>query len=113
MKVGIDVVAVARLDRLATEAPGALERIFTERELRRCTGRRAAERLAARYAAKEAVLKALGIGISGRLRLTDVEIVREPSGRPTVTLHGPLAGRGPVEVSLTHSEGMAMAVAVC
>lgn len=118
MTVGVDLVAVCRLRRMLEEVPGALERVFTERELRRCAGPRAAERLAARYAAKEAVLKAIGTGISGRLALIDVEIIREPSGRPVVLLHAAAAehatrqGIESVAVSMSHSEGMALACAV-
>jgi holo-[acyl-carrier protein] synthase len=74
-----------------------------------------------RFAAKEAVLKAVGTGLRRRMRWTDVEVVREPTGRPTVRLHGEVAaaahrlGVRSIEVSLSHAAGIAIAhvTAVC
>jgi holo-[acyl-carrier protein] synthase len=74
--------------------------------------------MAARFAAKEAVLKALGTGKAGRIRWHDVEVVNEESGRPTVRLDGAVAelaerdGVAGVEVSLTHTAELAIAQAV-
>jgi holo-[acyl-carrier protein] synthase len=117
LAVGVDVVPAARLGRLLRG--GAAGRIFTARELADCAGsRRREERLAARFAAKEAVLKALGTGISGGIELTDVEVRSEPSGRPRVELHGAARaaadGRGlqAIDISLTHSGGLALAHAI-
>lgn len=74
--------------------------------------------MAARFAAKEAVLKAFGTGISQRMRWTDVEVVNEASGRPQIRLDGAVAtfaerhGLRDLDVSLTHTEDLAFAHAV-
>ena len=93
--------------------------LFTERELEYCRGkRRCYEHMAARFAAKEAVLKAFGTGISQRMRWTDVEVVNERSGRPQIRLEGEVAafakrrGLKELDVSLTLTEGLALAHAV-
>ena len=87
---GIDIVETARLAALV-EQHGAhfLERCFTAREQQHCHGRkRSIEHLAGRFAAKEAVLKALGTGWRGGIAWTDMEILPDPSGKPTLTLTG-------------------------
>jgi holo-[acyl-carrier protein] synthase len=116
IRVGIDVVPVERIERLLDEHERAAELVFTARELAYCHGRRRrATHLAARFATKEAVLKAFGTGITGGVELTDVEVVNESSGRPTVHLHGKARelgqqrGLGQIDVSLTHSGGLALA----
>jgi holo-[acyl-carrier protein] synthase len=122
IRVGLDVLPVARMARLARENPGIQETIFTLLELRYCLGkRRCIEHLAARFAAKEAVLKALGSGLGQRMRWTDVEIVNGVLGRPMVRLHGEVSAfaqkRGllDLDVSLSHTSELAMAqaLAVC
>jgi holo-[acyl-carrier protein] synthase len=122
IRVGIDIVGVERVARLASEHSASLDTVFTPAELEYCAGkRRRDEHLAARFAAKEAVLKAVGTGLRARMHWTDVEIVRAPSGQPGVRLHGEVAecarrrGIGNIEVSLSHSAGLAVAeaVAVC
>jgi holo-[acyl-carrier protein] synthase len=119
VRVGIDIVAVERMERLLGDHDGAATTLFTERELRYCRARRReSEHLAARFAAKEAVLKALGTGMGRGMRWTDVEVVHDPGGRPAVELHGLTAevarrqGVGRLEVSLTHSAGLAAAHAL-
>ncbi len=112
IRVGIDLVEVARLDRLLADHPVAAERLFTERERRQCRG---GASLAGRFAAKEAVLKAFGTGLGPGMRWTDVEIVRGAAGRPFVELSGAAAalarrrGLRDIDVSLTHSAGHAIA----
>jgi holo-[acyl-carrier protein] synthase len=115
----VDLLPVARIARLAAENPGIQEAIFTGLELRYCRGkRRATEHLAARFAAKEAVLKALGTGLGQRMRWTDVEIVNEVLGRPVVRLHGEVAdwarrrGLADLDVSLSHTAELAVAHAL-
>lgn len=114
-RVGIDIVAVERVRRLLQEQPGVAERTFTPRELERARGTRRPERLAGRFAAKEAVLKAFGTGLGPRMRWTDVEILNERAGRPRVELHGHVAEWAHdnrlafVDVSLSHSAGLAVA----
>jgi holo-[acyl-carrier protein] synthase len=119
VRTGVDIVAVARVARLATEDARALDDVFTQAELDYCRRRRRShEHMAARFAAKEAVLKAFGTGIGKRMRWTDVEIAKERSGRPLVRLHGAVAewakrrGLAGVDVSLSHSAGLAVAQAV-
>jgi len=119
VRVGVDLLPVARMARLAAENPGIQETIFTGLELRYCQGkRRATEHLAARFAAKEAVLKALGTGLGQRMRWTDVEIVNGVLGRPMVRLYGAVAawarraGLSDVDVSLSHTSELAVAQAV-
>ena len=95
-----------------------LLRVFTETERAYCAGRRNRDaHLAARFAAKEAVLKALGTGLGPGMRWTDVEIVNSPLGRPSVRLSGAAlaAARrlgGGVALSLSHTGDYAIASAV-
>ena len=118
MTVGVDLAEVPRLARLAAQ-PAGLSGVLTERELAYCHGQRhPAEHVAARFAAKEAVLKALGTGLSEGIRWTDVEILKARGGRPLVALRGSaesLADRRQlrrIDVSLSHTAQVAIAVAV-
>jgi len=122
IRVGIDILAVERVSRLLRENVGIEDEVFTPRELDYCRARsRPDEHLAARFAAKEAVLKVIGTGLSRRLRWTDVEILRDRAGRPEVQLHGRVAsfagtqGITGIDVSLSHSGGLAVAqaAAIC
>ena len=114
---GIDVVEVARIARMLEEhGERFLDRCFTAAERETGAGsRRRAEHLAARFAAKEAVLKALGTGLTRGITWTDIEVVPLPTGQPTVRLHAAAqaiaSDRGITEwhLSLTHTEGHAMA----
>ena len=111
MPVGLDLLEIDRLEAALERRPGLAARLFTEAERAYAAGKgRPAQHLAARFCAKEAVAKALALhGWSWQ----DIEVVVPAGGGPpAVALHGDLAGRGPVEVSLTHSRGMAGAVAV-
>jgi holo-[acyl-carrier protein] synthase len=119
IRVGVDLVGADRVERLAVENPGILQTLFTARELAACASRRRPyEHLAARFAAKEAVLKAFGTGLAERMRWTEVEIVNGMRGRPLVQLHGEVAtwakqlGFTDVAVSLSHTDGMAIAQVV-
>ena len=116
---GIDLVEDARIARMVEEhGDRFLERIFTAGERADSGGAARVERLAARFAAKEAVLKALGTGWRGGIAWTDVEVVREASGRPTVRLAGEArtiaAGLGidSWHLSLSHSGGFSIASAI-
>jgi holo-[acyl-carrier protein] synthase len=116
--IGVDLVSVDRFARLLREHPGAAPGLFTTAELARCAGqRRRAEHLAARFAAKEAVLKALGTGLGPRMRWTDIEVTNDQAGRPVVSLGGAVAARADacgfrqVCLSLTHTAGLAIAQA--
>jgi holo-[acyl-carrier protein] synthase len=116
LRVGVDAIGVGRLERLLADHPASAEELFTEQELRYCRSkRRCTEHLAARFAAKEAVLKAFGTGVSQRMRFADVEVVNDSNGRPQVRLGGEVAsfaqrrGLSTLDVSMTHTEGMAIA----
>lgn len=119
LRIGVDVVGVERLQAVVADDERRQEELFTSRELAYCRGkRRCYEHMAARFAAKEAVLKAFGTGVSQRMRWTEVEVVNERSGRPRVVLSGSVAsyaerhGLADLDVSLTHTEGLAIAQAV-
>jgi holo-[acyl-carrier protein] synthase len=103
--VGIDLLEIERLERALERRPRLAERLFTERERAYAAARgRPGQHLAARFCAKEAVAKALELQAWS---WQDIEVL----GGPRLVLHGALSGRE-VEVSLTHSKGMAGAVAV-
>ena len=87
---GVDITEVPRI-AAAIERFGDrfLKRIFTDNEIRYCESKQnKVERYAARFAAKEAALKAIGTGWRRGVSWTEVEVTREPSGRPTMTFHG-------------------------
>jgi holo-[acyl-carrier protein] synthase len=95
------------------------KRVFTESELEYCMRKKdPATHLAARFGVKEAVMKAFGTGHSGGVKWTDVELVRQPGGRPSVRLSGRLGAlareRGLTDtlVSVSHEDGFAVAQAV-
>lgn len=110
--VGVDVVQVARLERALTRTPRLRERLFTEDE--RALSR--IESLAGRFAAKEAVAKALGA--PGGLRWHDAEVVSDPDGRPRLLLRGSVADEAAAQgittwhLSLSHDGGIATAIVV-
>lgn len=117
IEVGVDAIEIERIkEALERFGDRFLRRIYTEREAERY-GKRPAE-LAARFAAKEAVMKALGTGIRG-VRWRDIEIVSNRRGKPIIVLHGTAADRSRLlgfkhfAISLTHSrtESIAMVVA--
>jgi len=116
--VGIDAVEVERFRRALARQPRLAGRLFTEAELA-YAGRATdpTERLAARFAAKEAVLKALGVGL-GAADFKEIEVARAPGGEPSLLLHGRAAalarhrGVRAWHVSLTHTAAGASAVAV-
>lgn len=118
--IGIDVLEVARMERLLAAHGERFERrVFTDLERAQCRGRGdRAQALAARFAAKEACLKALGTGWSGGVTLRQVEVVRTEGGSPRLRLSGEAARRTEragvtaVWVSLTHQPGLAAAVVV-
>jgi holo-[acyl-carrier protein] synthase len=119
VRTGIDVVGVDRLRRLVEDDHERQREVFTPGEIEYCRRkRRLYDHMAARFAAKEAVLKAFGTGISQRMRWTDVEVVSESSGRPRIVLDGAVAafaerhGLRDLDVSLAHTEGLAVAQAI-
>jgi holo-[acyl-carrier protein] synthase len=109
--LGIDLVEVERIAKHLDDA-AFLERIFTDNELAECLKRaKAEESLAARWATKEAVAKALGTGIGEFLAFRDVEVLTVPGKGPRVRIHGPYAAFPMrISVSLTHTSTTAAAV---
>jgi holo-[acyl-carrier protein] synthase len=112
--VGIDVIEIERLERALERRPRLAERLFTEAELANARPRlRPGRHLAARFAAKEAAIKALGVAVPAR----EIEVAGGAREAPTLRLHGRAAAlaadRGlELQVSLTHSQEMAAAVVV-
>ncbi len=118
--LGVDIVEIERMAAALERRPRMKERLFSAEERAYCDARGRPEvHYALRFAAKEAVLKALGTGFSG-MRFTDVEVIREASGRPVPRLSGRAAERaeeiGVIEMhlslSFTHTTAVASAVAL-
>ncbi len=118
--IGTDIVAVARFQRFLDDGKTTLlERLFSPRERDVCSARKdAASCLAARFAAKEAFLKALGTGLSNRISWHDMEVRNEPSGKPELLVTGRANelllenGVERVFLSLSHDGGHAVAMVV-
>lgn len=114
--VGIDVIEIARVRKVLERHPQRfLSRVFTEEEVAFCRGR--VPELAARFAAKEAVMKALGTGARG-LAWREIEVLPNRRGKPLIYLHGlakkraETIGLRAVDISLTHSHELAIAAVV-
>jgi len=115
--IGLDLVEVKRIrDLLERHGERFKKRMFTPDEISYCdTFAEPAIHYAARFAAKEAAVKALGTGFSGDVGFADVEVIRLPSGKPELRFHGGAARRtaelGVTQalVSLTHTSDHAMA----
>jgi len=114
--VGIDLIEIPRIQRSLDDfGERFLRRVFTERERERYRTR--VNELAARFAAKEAISKALGTGIRG-IRWQEMEVIANGRGKPIVVLHGSAARRAELlgvtdfDISLTHSRTDAMAFVV-
>jgi len=118
--IGVDIVDIPRIQALLDRyGERFLDRVYTEAETAYAMlGANKAERLAGRFAVKEAVMKALGTGKSLGILWRDIETLRARSGKPEVRLHGQavkwakLRGGGAVHVSITHDGGKAMAFVI-
>jgi holo-[acyl-carrier protein] synthase len=114
---GIDIAEVPRLaEAIGRFGERFLKRIFTDAEIRYCESKaNRIERYAARFAAKEAGMKALGTGWNHGVRWRDIEVQRQPGGRPTLAFHGKAGefackmGVTNIALSLTHTADEAMA----
>ena len=116
--LGADLVDVDRFRRTLARTPALVERLFTAAEREYCeSAKDPTERYAARFAAKEAAMKALGVGL-GAIGWHDVEVVRTESGEPVLNVSGRAAelaaekGITRWAVSLSHAGSMAQAVVV-
>jgi holo-[acyl-carrier protein] synthase len=118
--VGTDIVAVGRIAALMHDSGTRfLERWFTPREIDYCLSKAVPSRhFAARFAAKEAVVKALPVAWDGPLPWRSIEITSDPRGVPSVSLTGAIldaatrAGVGEIRVSLSHCDEYATAIAL-
>jgi holo-[acyl-carrier protein] synthase len=116
--IGTDLVDIDRMRDVLARTPGMIDRLF-------CSGEQAyaetsadpARPYAARFAAKEAVLKSLGLGLGG-MRFIEIEVVRFADGHPELVLHGEAAdvakthGAGRFLISLSHTDTLAQAMVV-
>ena len=119
--LGVDIVEIERMRRIIARTPSFVEKTFSEAERAYCDAKAAPEvHYATRFAAKEAVLKALGTGFAEGIWVRDVEVRRTSKGRPYVVLSGRAREiareRGvreiPLSLSYTHSEAVACAMAI-
>lgn len=113
MEVGIDIVEIERI-RAAYERSGKafMNKVLTAAETEQCLAKPdPAASLAGRFAAKEAVSKALGTGIGRRLGWHSIEVLNDDAGKPTVTLHAPHLSCH-ISVSISHDRYSAVAMAL-
>lgn len=118
MSIGIDITEVKRIKELALQYDRFLPRVYTALEIEYCVRKKNKyQHLAARFAAKESVLKALGTGWSGRIDWKDVEIVNDQWGKPFVNTHGRVKeivkerGIKAISITLSHCRDYAVACA--
>ena len=117
--IGVDLVKISRIERAGSGHPGFLERVFPRRERDYCNRQKfPAQHYAARFASKEAILKAFGTGMSTGMKWTDIEVLRGEGGGPIVNISGvardlaDLKGVKQILLSYSHDEGYAVAQAV-
>lgn len=116
--VGNDIVEIARIEALFKRYPQRfLKRIYTPFEREYCLKKKfPSSHLAARFAAKEAIVKALGTGFSNGLNWLDIEVRNDPLGKPIATLSPyakALFGDCHIHISMSHSRDYATAIAIC
>jgi len=118
--IGTDLAEVARIDQsIKRYGDRFLRRVYTERERAYALSKaNSAERFAARFAAKEAGMKAIGTGWNRGVTWQDFEVANEPSGRPTLRLQGVARriaeqlGMTSISISLTHTKELAFAIVI-
>lgn len=118
--LGVDIVEIARMQEILKRTPSFRERVFTQAERDYCESKHnPAVHYATHFAAKEAVLKALGTGFAKGIGFTDVEVTHDPKGKPLAVLHGrakEIAAQNdiidiPISLSRTHTTAVANAIA--
>ena len=115
--LGLDIAEIDRIEAaIKRHGTPLIERLFTPREAAYCESHRNKfERYAGRFAAKEAAMKALGTGWRAGIRWRDIEVTREPSGKPTLELQGVARERADkmgvknISLTITHSGNLALA----
>jgi len=117
--LGTDIIEVERVEEKIARTRGLREKVFTPREIAYCESKhRPALHYAARFAAKESFLKAMGTGWTGGHKFSDIEVVDNALGKPELFVHGKVLdfcqehGIGRMEVSLSHIKDYAQAVVV-
>ncbi|MBI5245497.1 MAG: holo-ACP synthase [Elusimicrobia bacterium] len=115
--IGTDIIEVGRVERELRRRNGFKEKVFARGEVRCCESRRGKARsYAARFAAKEAFLKALGAGLRGPLAFHEIEVVNDKLGKPGIVLRGKTKAFcarkriGRIHVSVSHGRDLATAV---
>ena len=118
MGIGVDIIEIERIERMLKKYPNFRSKIFSAREIAYCEQKKyPAPHYAARFAAKESIMKALGTGWVEPVRWKDLEIVDDPSGKPLVNLKGGSRlvgnkmGIKEIMVSLSHCKAYAVAIA--
>ena len=118
--VGIDLVDISRIENLCDKwGKRFLQRVYSEGEMRYCESKSfPAQHYAARFAAKEAFLKCVGIGIGGGVNLKNIEVVNNEKGRPELKITGSpkpifsLDTTGKIHISISHTDKDATAVVI-
>ena len=117
--IGIDLVKISRMEKAGKNNAAFLERVFTEKERDYCSRQKLpAQHYAARFAAKESVLKAFGTGLGAGMKWTDIEVLHGEGGGPIVNIFGrvkdlaDLKGVKQILLSYSHDEGYAVAQAI-
>jgi len=117
--IGTDMVKISRIEKAGGNHAGFLDRVFTKKEQEYCTRQKLpAQHYAARFASKEAVLKAFGTGLSAGMKWTDIEVLHGEGGWAVVNITGvakdlaDLKGVMQIMLSYSHDEGYAVAHAV-
>jgi len=114
--IGVDLIEIERIEKLLERyGEKFLKRIFTEIEIEYCSKKRDKGSFAARFATKEAVFKATGLGLSKGMTWKDVEVVNDSKGKPEVRLYGKTAeilDQKKIHLSLSHSKDASVAVVV-
>jgi holo-[acyl-carrier protein] synthase len=116
---GTDIIEVQRVEEKLVRTESLKTKLFTPTEIAYCESKhRPGLHFAARFAAKEAFLKAMGTGWSGGHKFSEIEVINNALGKPVLFVHGKVKefcethGIGPMEVSLTHIKDVASAVVV-
>jgi holo-[acyl-carrier protein] synthase len=116
---GIDIIEISRVAEKINKENGFKQKIFTRDEIVFCDSKKEkGQHYAARFAAKEAFLKATGEGLALGYELNEIEVVSENSGKPVIKLHGNFKkhaeanGWNKIHLSLSHVQAMACAVVI-
>jgi len=117
--IGTDIIEVPRVEQALSRTGRLKQKIFTPREIEYCESRgKSAQHFAARFAAKEAFLKAMGTGWQGGHRFDEIEVINNERGKPEAVVHGRVKaycqenGISRFQVSLSHIKELALAVVV-